>query len=156
GQTAMSIAALFGRYRKLVREFRAANAANVTVTFALSTLPLVGFVGAAVDYSHANSVKAAMQAPSDSPALMLSKIASGMTQSEVQTKVTAYFTALFTRPEATSVQVTATYSTSGGNQILLASTANVQTSFMGIVGKSQMQIGVNSQIKWGNSRLRVA
>ena len=79
-----------------------------------------------------------------------------MTQSEVQTKATAYFTALFTRPEATGLQVTATYTTSGGNQIMVAATANVPTNFMGLIGKSQMQVGVDSQIKWGNSRLRVA
>ena len=152
----MSTTSLFNRFRKLVREFRTANAANVTLTFALATIPMVGFVGAAVDYSHANSVKTAMQAASDSTALMLSKIASGLTQSQVQTKATAYFTALFTRPEATGLQVTATYTTTSGNQILVAATANVPTNFMGMIGMSQMQVGVNSQIKWGNSRLRVA
>ena len=57
---------LFDRFRKLARELRSANGANVTVTFALATIPMVGFVGAAVDYSHANSVKAAMQAAVDS------------------------------------------------------------------------------------------
>src|SRR5436309_8352133 len=152
----MSITSLFDRFRKLVRELRTANGANVTVTFALATLPLVGFVGAAVDYSHANSVKAAMQAASDSTALMLSKVASGLTQSQVQTKATAYFTALFTRPEATNLQVSATYSTTGGNQIVVAATAYVPTNFMGLIGQSQMQVGVDSHIKWGNSRLRVA
>ncbi len=53
---------LFDRFRTLARELRTANGANVTITFALATIPMVGFVGAAVDYSHANSVKAAMQA----------------------------------------------------------------------------------------------
>ena len=47
---------LFDRFRKLARKLRAANGANVTVTFALAVIPMVGFVGAAVDYSHANSV----------------------------------------------------------------------------------------------------
>ena len=39
-------------------------------------IPIIGFVGAAVDYSRANSAKAAMQAAIDSTALMLSKDAS--------------------------------------------------------------------------------
>src|SRR3954454_5604398 len=115
----MAMKALFDRLCRTARELRAANGANVTITFALATIPMVGFVGAAVDYSHANSVKAAMQAASDSTALMLSKVASTMTQSQVQSKATAYFTALFTRPEATNLQVTATYTTTGGNQIQL-------------------------------------
>ena len=35
----MGITSLFDRFRKLARELRTANGANVTVTFALSTLP---------------------------------------------------------------------------------------------------------------------
>ena len=38
-----------------------AKRGNVIVTFALTTIPMVGFVGAAVDYSRGNSAKAAMQ-----------------------------------------------------------------------------------------------
>ena len=41
-------------------------------------IPLVGAVGAAVDYSRANSVRTAMQAALDSTALMLSKDAQSL------------------------------------------------------------------------------
>jgi Flp pilus assembly protein TadG len=155
-KSASGTTSLFDRFRTLVRELRTANGANVTVTFALATIPMVGFVGAAVDYSHANSVKAAMQAAVDSTALMLSKQASGLTQADIQTKADAYFKALFTRSEATGVQVVATYSTSGGNKIVVSATSNVKASFMGMLGIQQMKIGVESMAKWGNSRLRVA
>ena len=80
----MGIASLFNRFRKLAQELRTANGANVTITFALATIPMVGFVGAAVDYSRANSVKSAMQGASDATALMLSKVASGMTTTDIQ------------------------------------------------------------------------
>ncbi len=59
-----------------LRKFVAADRGNVVITFALATVPIVGFVGAAVDYSRANSDKAAMQAAVDATALMLSKTAS--------------------------------------------------------------------------------
>jgi Flp pilus assembly protein TadG len=147
---------LFGRVRKLARELRSANGANVTITFALATIPMVGFVGAAVDYSHANSVKAAMQAAVDGTALMLSKQASTMNQSDIQSKADAYFKALFNRPEATGLQVNATYTTSGGNKIVVTANANVKANFMGLMGINQMKVGVESMAKWGNSRLRVA
>jgi hypothetical protein len=45
----MAIKALIERFKRTMRELRLANGANVTVTFALSTIPVVGFVGAAVD-----------------------------------------------------------------------------------------------------------
>ena len=95
--------------------FRNACDGNVAITFALAAFPVVGFVGFAVDYSRANSVKAAMQAALDSTALMLSKDAAITAASALQTKAQDYFNALFTRPEATNVTITATYTTSGGS-----------------------------------------
>jgi Flp pilus assembly protein TadG len=139
-----------------LRELRASTSANVTVTFALTLIPMVGLVGAAVDFSHASSVKVAMQAASDSAALMLSKSASTTSQSDIQAKANGYFKALFNRPEATGLVVNATYTTTGGSKIVLTATSNVKTEFMGLMGFSQMKIGVESQIKWGNTKLRVA
>ncbi|MBX9828131.1 MAG: pilus assembly protein [Xanthobacteraceae bacterium] len=153
---ASGISSLFDRFRALVRELRAANGANVTITFAIATIPVIGLVGAAVDYSHGNSVKAAMQAAVDSTALMLSKQASGLNQSDIQAKADAYFKALFNRPEATGVTVTATYTSSGGSKVVVAANANVKTNFMGLMGVTQLNIGADSMAMWGNSRLRVA
>jgi len=95
----MAIRTFITRLLRTARELRTANAANVTVTFALSTIPMVGFVGAAVDYSHANSVKTALQAATDATALMLAKNAANMTNSQIQSSATNYLTALFTRPK---------------------------------------------------------
>jgi Flp pilus assembly protein TadG len=152
----MAINELFDRLCRTIRELRAANGANVTVTFALAVVPMVGFVGAAVDYSHANSVKAAMQAAADSTALMVSKDAATMTNAALQTKANDYFKALFTRPEATGVTVGATYTTTSGAQVVINASSNVKTNFMGLMGVTQMHVAVDSQVKWGNTRLRVA
>jgi Flp pilus assembly protein TadG len=148
--------AFLDRIRRRLRELSAANGANVTVTFALATIPMAGFVGAAVDYSHANSVKAAMQAAADSTALMLSKTVSGLNNSQIQTKANDYFKALFNRPEATGLTVTAAYTTTDGNKIKVDATSNVKTTFMNIMGFSTMKVGVDSQVVWGNTKLRVA
>jgi Mg-chelatase subunit ChlD len=119
---------------------------------------MVGFVGAAVDYSHANSVKTAMQAAADSTALMVSKDATSLTASAIQTKANDYFKALFNRPEATGLTVTATYTdnSGSGSQVVIKATSNVKANFMGLMGITQMSVGVDSQVKWGNSKLRVA
>jgi Flp pilus assembly protein TadG len=152
----MSIRTAFNRLSRLARELRAADGANVTITFALATIPMVGFVGAAVDYSHANSVKAAMQAAADSTALMVSKDAATVTNAALQTKANDYFKALFTRPEATGLTVSATYTNSGGSQVIINASSNVKANFMGLMGISQMNVAVNSQVKWGATRMRVA
>ena len=142
--------------RRRLRELRTANGANVTITFALATVPVVGFVGAAVDYSHANAVKASMQMAADSTALMLSKTAALLTISDIETKAGDYFKALITRTDTTGMSVTAAYSTTGGSKIVITASTTVKTSFMGLMGFSSLPVKVSSQVKWGNTKLRVA
>ena len=150
------LGSLRNRLQKTLQEFRQANAANVTITFAFATIPMIGFIGAAVDYSHGNAVKAQLQAAADSTALMLSKDAASLTNSQIQTKANDYFKALYTRTDSTGLTVSATYNTTNGSQVIVNANANVKTDFMGLMGISQLNVGVNSQVKWGNTRLRVA
>ncbi|HEY6833574.1 MAG TPA: TadE/TadG family type IV pilus assembly protein, partial [Pseudolabrys sp.] len=86
------------KLRHTLTRFAGARGGNVAITFAMATLPLIGGVGAAVDFSRANSVKSAMQAALDSTALMLSKEAATDTPAQLQANGTAYFKALFNRP----------------------------------------------------------
>ena len=48
------------KLRRAAGSFRSDRAGNVVITFALATLPIVGTVGFAVDFSRANSIKTAM------------------------------------------------------------------------------------------------
>ena len=82
---------------------------SVVPTFALSTIAVFGFVGAALDYSRGNSTKAAIQAALDATGLILSHEAEKIEdQTALKQKATDYFKAQFTRPEARDVQVDAT------------------------------------------------
>ena len=136
--------------------FRTARGANVAVTFALATLPIVTAVGAAVDYSHANAVKAALQSALDSTALMLAKNAATVTNSALQTEALSYFNGLFTAVEATNVAVDATYTSSGGSRVLVNGSVDVPTSFMGVVGVNRITVKGSATTSWGSARLRVA
>src|SRR4249920_4211583 len=102
------------KFRRTLSAFRLAQAGNVAITFAFASLPIIGFVGAAVDYSRANAVKAAMQTALDSTALMLAKEAATDTEDQLKANALKYFTALFVRPEAKDIQVTVNYTTEGG------------------------------------------
>jgi len=129
---------------------------GITPMFALAIIPVFGLIGAAIDYSRANSVRTAMQAAADAAALMLSKDASGLTPSQLSTKATAYFQALFNRPEAMNVAITPVYSTTNGSSLTITATATVNSSFMKLMGYPTLNIGTTAVVKWGNSRLRVA
>ena len=149
---------LVRRLRDCLRDFRAARAANVTITFALATIPIIGAVGAAVDYSHVNSDRTAMQAAVDATALMLSKDVATITSSQLNTKATAVFKGLYTRPEVTNVVVTPVYTSTGTPQLVISATGTVKSSFVSLLSSSlaNITIGASSTVKWGNSRLRVA
>jgi Flp pilus assembly protein TadG len=136
--------------------FRRASSGNVAITFALATIPIIGFVGSAIDYSRASSTRAAMQSALDATALMLSKSASSLSADQVSSKATDYFLALLNRPGAKNIKVTAAYSETSGSQILLSGTGAVDANFMSLLGYNTIPVTVNSTVKWGTARLRVA
>jgi Flp pilus assembly protein TadG len=139
-----------------LRAFDRSRAGNVAITFAIATLPVIGAVGAAVDYSRANAVKAAMQAALDSTALMLARDAATLTDTQLQTKASSYFLAMFNRPEANTIAISASYSASGGSQVTVNGQANVPTSIMNAVGYDHITVKGTATSKWGSERLRVA
>jgi Flp pilus assembly protein TadG len=141
---------------QLVRFFRDRKG-GVAPLLALGLVPLVGAVGAAVDYSRASNVRAAMQAAADATALMLAKTASTLTPNQLQQNANSYFLANFSRPEANNVQVQASY-TQGqtGFNVTVSGTANVSTAFMGLIGLSQIALSTTGTVGWNNSKLRVA
>jgi Flp pilus assembly protein TadG len=141
--------------------FAAARDGNIAITFAIALLPLLGFVGAAIDYSRAAHAKSAMQAALDSTSLMLSKdLSTGtITQSQISTKAVSYFTALYTNKDAQGVSITATYtpgSGTTGNTVQVNGTGSITTDFMRIAGFPTMGYGATSTSTWGTSLLRVA
>ena len=141
--------------RELAARFSADARGNIAITFALATLPIIAFVGAAIDYSRANSVKVAMQAALNSTALMLSKEAATDTATQLQTNAKNYFLALFTRTEANNVTVTANF-TSGSTAMVVTANAEVPTTLLGVVGVDKIDLTSSSTSKWGQTRLRVA
>jgi Flp pilus assembly protein TadG len=148
--------AFMSRLRREFERFAHARGGNVAMTFGLAMLPVIASVGAAIDYSHANSVKAAMQSALDASALMLSRDAATLSNADLQAKAKSYFLATFTRPEATNITISATYSGTGGSQVVVTGSSKVPTSLMAIMGYNSITVNGMSTAKWGTSRLRVA
>ena len=153
--------AIFNRVRTATRRFAGANQGNVAVLFAIAAVPIISFVGMAIDYTRANSARSSMQAALDSTALMLAKdLTDGtITASQITTKATAYFTALYTNTDAKSVMITPTYTTPGGSQpatILVNGSGSVNTEFMRVAGFPTIDFNSSSTSTWGNVRMRVA
>ena len=152
--------ALLSRVQPAVGRFAEAREGNIAIIFALALLPILSFVGAAIDYSRANNARSSMQAALDSTALMVAKdLTDGtITTSQIQTKATAYFTALYTNTDAKSVTVTATYTQNAGNgsTVQVNGAGSIKTEFMRVAGFPNLGFGTSSTSAWGNVRMRVA
>ncbi len=140
------------------RDFRG----NIAPIFAIALLPMLGFVGAAVDYSRANAARSSMQAAMDSAVLMVSRDAAAnpaMTSQQITDAVQRYFLSLYTNKTTFNVSVSATYTpstSSAAAKILAFGQGAIKTDFMKIAGFPQLSFGTSSTSTWGNSRMRVA
>jgi Flp pilus assembly protein TadG len=132
----MGISSRIENVRGLLGRFYRASEGNVAVLFAIATVPVIGLIGAAVDYSKANDVKASLQSALDVATL------AGVTQpSALQISVAGKtFTGNFNGKYGTAANVSFTQHADGS----LSGTAssNVPASFLGVFGISA--IGVSA------------
>jgi Flp pilus assembly protein TadG len=140
----------------LVRRFCADRNGNVAVLFAISLIPLMWLVGTAVDYSRASAIRTHLQMVADSTVLSLARNAATQSADAVQAQADSFFKASFTRTDAINLVVTATYTNTGGNKVVVQASADTPTSFLGVFGITKMSVGVNATSVWNNTRLRVA
>ncbi|MBI3700323.1 MAG: TadE/TadG family protein [Afipia sp.] len=147
------------RLSHVAAKFARAIDGNIAVIFAITMVPMMGFIGAAVDYSRAVNARTAMQTALDTAALMISKDASTLTAAQITSKAQGYFNALYTHSEVSNIAVTATYTpASGGSpaQVVMTGSAKMPTNFMKVAGYPTLDLGVSSTTKWGSTKMRVA
>ncbi len=161
------MATFLQRLRATLRNFRGESRGNVIITFAICIVPIIGTVGAAVDFSRVSALKAAMQAAVDSTALGMSKLAAstygtGGTggQASLDSAAASYFNAIFKHGGISTPTVSTVYSTAAGTTLTVTSTTTMPTSFLAMLSWAGMPtsftISATSTVTWGNSRLRVA
>ncbi|WP_322517430.1 pilus assembly protein [Rhodopseudomonas palustris] len=157
----MSLTSIAPWSRDVSSRFVKAEGGNVAIIFAIALLPMIGFIGAAIDYSRANKARTSMQAALDSAALMVSKdLSSGViTSGQVSAKANSYFASLYNNTEAPGITVTATYTakdSTGSSTVLLTGSGDISTEFMRLFGFPTLGIGSSATATWGGTRLRVA
>ena len=152
--------AIFNRVRTAAGRFAGDNQGNFAVLFGICAVPILTFVGVAIDYSRATSARTSMQTALDTTALMLAKDLTDGTikPSDIGAKAQAYFTALFNNKEAKSVTINATYTAASGSgsTIQVTGSGNITTDFMNVAGFPNINFNSSSTAAWGNVRMRVA
>jgi Flp pilus assembly protein TadG len=127
----------FARISTAMNSFGTDPHGNVAVIFGIAILPVMITVGAAVDYSRANSVRSAMQSAVDATALALAKDSIDSPNLSVTPKARSHFDALFNRTEVSGIQVN---SQQDGNSITVRASGTLSTSILGIVGINDVPI----------------
>jgi len=158
--TAMLFRAIARQFSGTTSRFARSESGNIAVIFAVALLPILTFIGAAIDYSRANKARSAMQAALDSTSLMLAKDLSNkvITEDEINSKAHAYFNALYTDKDAQVLDIKATYiaDTGHGSTIEVNGKGAVTTDFMQVAGYPTLDFNTSSTSAWGNARMRVA
>ncbi len=150
--------------RAAAKRFAGANQGNIAVIFAIALVPILSFMGAAIDYSRANSARSSMQSALDSTALMISKdLTDGrISSSDIEAKAKSYFAALYTNRDSTVVSddIHVAYlpkdTTTGLSNVVISASGSVTADFMKIAGFPQLNFNTGATATWGNSRMRVA
>jgi Flp pilus assembly protein TadG len=136
--------------------FAGAKKGNVAVIFAITLVPVLGLIGAAIDYSRANSARSSMQAALDSTALMLSRdLSQGLVApSEINARAQSYFAALYNKGYTKPVAIKTSYMTGGGNgsTLQVSGSGAVTTGLMMMAGLPNINFDLSSTAAWGNAR----
>lgn len=120
---------------KLAAQFCRADDGNIAVIFAIALIPIVGLVGAAVDYSKAGDVKVHLQTALDTALL------AGSTQTADQqvSTATSVFNGNFNGKFASAA--TATFTQNGDGSLSGTASSSVAASFLGVFGINTLSVG---------------
>lgn len=116
---------------------------SVAIIFGLTLVPIVLLMGAAVDYSYANMIKRKLDAVADTSALFaVNKSAMSLSASVAKANAETFFgtQSKLARANVKSVKIDVS-DTKTGRTAVVTYTANVTTSFMGLVGMNTVTVG---------------
>ena len=144
-----SLAVSFGRMRTFTATFRNNSRANVAITFALASLPIIAAIGCVTDYSMASMIKTKLQAAADAATLAtisnnspILATAKSMTGNGSVTSGSTYVQNFFNSDTTafSGVSPTGTVTKTGTTiTATLAFTDSVPTTFMKILGLREHQ-----------------
>ncbi len=125
---------------------------NVGIIFALAMIPVIGGMGAAIDYSMANAYRTDMQKALDSTALALTRLMP-TDQANLDTKGDQYFKASMGHHKLSGLAVTVVPDT---GVLKLTAKGYYEPSVAGVLGISTFEVGARSEAKWGIGKVEVA
>jgi Flp pilus assembly protein TadG len=135
-----------------MRRFWSDREGNIAVLFALAIVPVIGGIGAAVDYSLASAYRTDMQKALDATALALSKVIP-LEQDQLDAVALKYFEANFGPHELTNVALTVTPEQ---GKVRISVSGDYTPKIANIFGATQFKIGTSAEAIWNMGKVEVA
>lgn len=145
---------LYLSFRQLFTGARS-SAGNVAIIFSIAIVPIIGSMGAAIDYSMANSNRSSMQKALDSTALALAKMMP-LSQAELNQKGWEIFSANLGQLKVNLPQSGLVITTPETGKIHLSAVGNYTPQITAVLGIQSFPIGVNTEVQWGMKKLELA
>lgn len=134
---------------------RRSRAGNVAIIFSLAIVPIVGGVGAAVDYSMANANRTSMQKALDATALALAKLMP-LSQAQLDQKGWEFFSASLGPLKVSMPQSGLVITTPTIGKIVLVANGQYTPQISGFMGIQTFPVSVNTEVQWGMKKLELA
>lgn len=126
-------AELLGRLAHGARRFARDSRGNIAITFALCLVPVILFIGAAVDMANAQRVREQLQDATDSAVLAVARDGLRLTDAQLQPEADDYLKASYRYKQVPYAITKLTFDRTTVTAVL-DTKANVPTAFMHIVG----------------------
>ncbi len=134
-----------------MRRFWSDRKGNVAVLFALAVVPVVGGLGAAIDYSMANSYRTDIQKALDSTALALSKLLP-LDEAKMNEVGMQYFLASLGNHELTNLDLDIV---PDNGKVTLHATGDYTPKLANLFGATSFQVGARAEAVWSMGKVEV-
>jgi Flp pilus assembly protein TadG len=138
----------------LLARFGRDQRGNIAVMFALSLVPMLGFVGSAVDYSRATMVKGRLQSAVDATALKLTRDGENLSETDREAMATRYFNAVFDKQDTQGAPKLALATTE--QRVTLTANTNLAAVFMPLLGITKMDVSASAVSTYDKTKIELA
>lgn len=152
----LSFLARFDALRRTFRAFQSDRRGNVLIMFGFAAIPLIGLVGAAVDYSRASTARQMLSAAVDSAALMAARDASKLTDSQLRSRIDQWIRANLSGDVADAFGNATIAIDRNARTVDIAATIDMRTTLIRVLGKDSVAVHSNSQSAWGTNTIELA
>lgn len=137
-----------------MRRFWCNETGNVAILFALAIVPVIGGVGAAVDYSMASGYRSNMQKSIDATALALSKIMPA-SDDVLNEKATQYFKASMGEDNLARLEPWSVEVLQADGAVTISAKGYYKPALVRVLGVDSFQIGTEAIAKWNLGKVEV-